>query len=63
MRRPSNLPAYVPPQVAIPISQVNESDLYLTQGDQSNLKALEALWGRASTNSKFVNSHYWDLFF
>ena len=28
MRTPSNLPAYVP-------SQVSESDLYLTQGDQS----------------------------
>ena len=35
MRRPSNLPAYVPPQLTSPISQVSESDIYLTQGDQS----------------------------
>ena len=29
MRKPSNLPAYVPPQLTSPISQVSESDLYL----------------------------------
>ena len=40
MRMPSNLPAYVPPQRTSPISQVSESDLYLTHlslGDQSLL--------------------------
>ena len=56
IRRPSNLPAHVS-QVTSPISQVNESDIYLTQGDQSNLETLEALWGSGSTSSKFLNGH------
>ena len=56
MRRPSNLPAYVPPQLTSSISQVSESDLYLTQGDQSLLETLETLCGGASTSSKFVDS-------
>ena len=30
MRMPSNIPAFVPPQQTSPISQVSESDLYLT---------------------------------
>ena len=51
MRRPLNLPAYVPPQLTRPISQVSESDLYLTQGDQSLLETLETLCGGASTSS------------
>ena len=55
MRRPSNLPAYVPPQLTSPISQVSESDLYLTQGDQSLLQTLKTLCGSASTSSKFVD--------
>ena len=55
MRRPSNLPGYVPPQLTSPISQVSESDLYLTQGDQSLLETLETLCGSASTSSKFMD--------
>ena len=55
MRTPSNLPAYVPPQLTSPISQVSESDLYLTQGDQSLLETLETLCGSASTSSKFID--------
>ena len=55
MRRPSNLPAYVPPQLTSPISQVSESDLYLTQGDQSLLETLETLCGSVSTSSKFID--------
>ena len=55
MRRPLNLPAYVPPQLTSPISQVRISDLYLTQGDQSLLQTLETLCGSASTNSKFID--------
>ena len=55
MRTPSDLPAYVPPQLTSPISQVSESDLYLTQGDQSLLETLETLCGSASTSSKFVD--------
>ena len=55
MRAPSNLPAYVPPQLTSPISQVSESDLYLTQGDQPLLETLETLCGSASTSCKFVN--------
>ena len=55
MRTPSNLPAFVPPQLTSPISQVSESDLYLTQGDQSLLETLETLCGSASTSSKFVD--------
>ena len=54
-RTPSNLPAYVPPQLTSPISQVSASDLYLTQGDQSLLETLETLCGSASTSSKFVD--------
>ena len=55
MRAPSNLPAYVPPQLTSPISQVSESDLYLTQGDQSLLETLETLCGSSSSSSKFVD--------
>ena len=55
MGMPSNLSAYVPPQLTSPISQVSESDLYLTQGDQSPLETLETLCGSASTGSKFVD--------
>ena len=32
MRTPSDLPGYNPPQQTSPISQVSESDLYLSQG-------------------------------
>ena len=56
MRRPSNLPAYVSPQVSSRISQVSESDLYLTQGDQSLLESLESLCGSASTSNKLVDA-------
>ena len=55
MRMPSNLPAYVPSQLTSPISQVSESDLYLTQGDQSLLETLEIMCGSATTSSKFVD--------
>ena len=55
MRRPSNLPAYVPPQLNSPLSQVSELDFYLTQGDQSLLETLETLCGSVSTSSKFVD--------
>ena len=55
MRRPSDLLAYVPPQLARPISQVSESDLYLIQGDWLLLKTLEILCGGASTSSKFAD--------
>ena len=41
MRRYSNVPAYVPPQLTSPISQVSESDIYLTQGEQSLLRTFE----------------------
>ena len=34
---------------------MSESDLYLTQGDQSLLETLETLCGSASTSSKFVD--------
>ena len=54
-RTSSNLPAYVTPQLTSPISQVSESDLYLTQGDQPLLETLETLCGSASTSCKFVN--------
>ena len=57
MRMPSNLPAYVPPHLTSPISQVGESDLYLAQGDQSLLETLEALCGSESTSSKFIDGH------
>ena len=50
-----NLPAYVPPQLTSPISQVSESDLYLTQGDQSLLETLVTLCGSASTSSNFID--------
>ena len=50
MRTPSNLPAYIPPQLTSPISQVSESDLYLTQGDQSLLETLETLCGVPAVN-------------
>ena len=55
MRRPSNLPASVPPQLTSPISQVSESDLYLTQGDQSLLETLATLCGSVGTSSNFVD--------
>ena len=55
MTTPWNLTAYVPPQLTSPISQVSESDLYLTQGDQSLLETLETLCGSASTSSKFID--------
>ena len=58
MRRPSNLPAYVPPQLTSPISQVSESDLYLTQGDQSLLETLATLCGSVGTSSNFVDGRY-----
>ena len=59
MRRPSNIPAYVPPQVARPISQVSksqvtESDHNVIKGDQFFWK-LEILCGSASATSKFVD--------
>ena len=57
MRTPSNLPAFVPPQLTSPISQVSESDLYLTQGDQSLLEIFETSCGSASTSSKFIDGH------
>ena len=63
MRKPSNLPAYVPPQLTSPISQVNESDLYLTQGDQSLLETLETLCGSSSTSSKFADGRIKRNFF
>ena len=37
------------------ISQVSESDLYLTQGYQSLLETLETLCGSSSSSSKFVD--------
>ena len=40
-----------------PISQVSESDLYLTQSDLSLLQTLETLCGSASTSHKFVDGH------
>ena len=55
MTTSSKLPAYVPPQLTTPVSQVSESDLYLTQGDQSLLETLETLCGSASTSSKFID--------
>ena len=55
MRRHSNLPGYVPPQLTSPISQVSKSELYLTQGDQSLLETFETLCGSASTSNKFVH--------
>ena len=55
MKRPSNLPVYVPHQLTSPISQVSESDLYLTQGDQSLLITLETLCGSTSTSNKFLD--------
>ena len=63
MRRPSNLPAYVPSQLTIPISQISESDLYLVQGDQSLLEILESLCGSASTSSTFLNGHIKETLF
>ena len=54
MRKPSNLPPYVSPQLTSPISQVSESDLFLTQGDQPLLEAFKTLCRSASTSSKFV---------
>ena len=56
-RTSSNLPAYVTPQLTSPISQVSESDLYLTQGDQSLLEIFETSCGSASTSTKFINGH------
>ena len=46
---------YIYIHIYSPISQVSESDLYLTQGDQSLLETLETLCGSASTSSKFVD--------
>ena len=63
MRRPSKLPAYVPSQLTIPISQISESDLYLVQGDQSLLEILESLCGSASTSSTFLNGHIKETLF
>ena len=40
MRTPSNLPAYVPPQLTSPISQVSESDLYLRHCVEVRVPAL-----------------------
>ena len=56
MRRPSNIPANVPPKQASPIFQVSESDLDLNQGDQSLLETLEAFCGSVSTSSKFADA-------
>ena len=53
-RMPSNIPGYIPPQLASPICQVNESDLNLTQGDQLLLETLETLFGSASASSKEI---------
>ena len=47
--------SYIYIYIYSPISQVSESDLYLTQGDQSLLETLETLCGSASTSSKFVD--------
>ena len=49
MRRPSNLPAYVPPQLTSPISQVCESGLFLSQGGRPLLETFETFCGSAST--------------
>ena len=62
MRRPSNLPAYVPLRLTSPFCQVSESNLYLTQGDQSLLETLATLCGSASTNSKFVDGRIKGIF-
>ena len=55
-RRSSNISAHVPHQLPSPISQVSESDLDLTQGDQSLLETLATLCRKASASSKFVDS-------
>ena len=52
MRRPSNIPAYVPLQLTSPKSQVSESDIDFTQGDQSLLETLETLCGSPNVSSK-----------
>ena len=57
MRRPSNLHAYNSPQLTSSISQVSESDLYLTEGDQSLLETLETFYGSTSTSNKFVDGN------
>ena len=51
MRRLSNIPAYAPPQLTSPISQVSESNLGLTQGDPSLLETLETSCEMSSTSS------------
>ena len=55
MTTSSNLPAYVPPQLTSPISQVSESDLYLTQDDQSLLETFETWCGSAGSSSKLID--------
>ena len=62
-RMPSNIPGYIPPQLASPIYQVNELDLNLTQVDQSLLETLETLCGSGSASSKFVNGCIKETFF
>ena len=57
MRRPSNIPAYVPPQLPSPMSQISETDLDLAQGNQSLFETLERLCGSVTAISKFVDSH------
>ena len=54
-KRSSNIPAYVPPQIASPIFQVSESELAMTQGDLLLLETLETLQVKASANIKFVD--------
>ena len=39
-RRPSNIPAYVPPQLPSPTSQISETDLDLAQGNSHFSKLL-----------------------
>ena len=56
MRRPSNIPAYVPPQLPSPMSQISETDLDLAQGNQSLFETLERLCGSVTAISKFVDS-------
>ena len=54
MRRPSNIPAYVIPKQASPISQDSESDLDWNKVDQSLLEILETFCRSGSASSKFV---------
>ena len=46
--RPSNMPVHDPPQISTPISQISESDLYLTQGDNPLFGTLQIFCGSVS---------------